>query len=190
MTERTSFRRGGWDLSRFRYIYSPKFSPTPRFVQEDDCIVNRRDAAGGFDYVSLITKEKFRTGTTISTRCSFEKYGAPLIVLTDDVRGGKNGELRFGHHMEIVAYVGGVNVWSLEPMEGDVCPENLLRQKFAVPEGKTVCLTVCPQKDRLEISLDGNSFSVAADCMPGGFFAGVTACEGIDRFYDFTAETP
>lgn len=186
---KTVFSKGGWNQSDFQYVYSPKFAPTPRFVQEDGCLVNRGDpATGHYDYVSMVTARKFRAGTVLSTRCSFVKYGAPLIVLTNDIRKGKNGELRYGRHMEIVAYEGGVNVWSLEPLANDVHPTNLLRQKFSVSAGKIIHLTVCPQKGKLDISLDGNSFSVKADCVPDEFYAGITACEGINRFYDFTAD--
>lgn len=186
---KTLFSRGSWVPSDFRYIYSPKFAPTPDFVQENDCLVNRGDtAAGRYDYVSMITARKFRRGTVLSTLCSFEKYGAPLIVLTDDVRRGEHGELRYGHHMEIVAYEGGVNVWKLEPLDHDVRPTKLLAQKFTVPAGVPIRLTVRTRENGLNISLGDSSFSVDADCVPQEFSAGVTACEGINRFYDFTAD--
>ena len=186
---KTVFGKGLWNPADFRYIYSPKFAPTPEFTQEETCLVNRGDpAAGRYDYVSMITVRKFRAGTEFSTLCSFEKYGAPLIVITDDVRRGGHGELRYGRHMEIVAYEGGVNVWRLEPLTNDVKPTNLLRQKFEVPAGKPLRLTVRPMSGKVEISCFGNTFSVETDCVPGEFFAGVTACEGINRFYDFTAE--
>lgn len=189
MKEHTAFRRGGWDPAAFEYVYSPKFSATPRFTQEDNCIVNG-GVPGAYEYVSLVTRRTFRTGVLLAVRCSFERYGAPLIVLTDDVRHGEKGELRFGRHMEIVAYEGGVNVWGLTPLENDVRPRNLLRQKFAVPAGKTITLAVRPRKNGLDISLDGNCFSVEADCIPEKFHAGMTACEGINRFYEFSAEEP
>ncbi len=189
MTNRTVFRRGSWDPAAFEYIYSPKFPATPRFVQQDDCIVNG-GTPGAYEYISLITRRTFRTGTLLTLRCSFEKYGAPLIVLTDDVRQGEAGELRFGRHMEIVAYEGGVNVWKLTPLKNDVRPENLLRQKFPVPAGKPITLTVRPGKGRLDISLGGNRFSVEADCVPEEFHAGMTACEGINRFYEFSTDEP
>lgn len=189
MITRTSFARSEWDPSDFRYIYSPKCRDLPEFVQEDDCIVNRGGPeAGTYDYVSMITRRKLLSGTAITTHCSFEKYGAPLIVLTDDVRRGKTGELRFGFHMEIVAYENGVNVWHLEPKPGDVKAEAIRREKFTVPAGKIITLTVRPMGKKLEITLDNYSFTVETDYLPQKFYAGITACEGINRFYDFVTD--
>lgn len=188
MNRLTVFRKGGWDPAGFRYVYSPKCRSFPRFAQEDGCIVNRRGPnSDQYEYISILSGRKHATGTALTTRCSFETYGAPLIVITDDVRRGPTGEFRFGVHWEIVAYEGGVNVWRLEPEKDDVRPECLARKKFPVSAGKIHRLTVRPEKGALAVSLDGNAFSVAA-CVPAEFYAGVTACEGIDRFFDFLEE--
>lgn len=179
------FRKNGWLRSDFRYAYSPACRAYPKFTQEDDCIVNRRDdAAGKFEYVSMVTQKEYRPGAVVSARCSFESYGAPLIVLADGLRESKDGIARYKSHFEIVAYEGGVNVWHIVPEGDGVRPENLTRQKFPVPAGKAVLLTVETGKNGLAVSLGDARFTLSMR-LPERFRAGVTACEGIDRFYGF-----
>ena len=90
--KKIDFKKGAWNPEDFRYVYSPRFAPTPRIKQEQDCIVNGIDEKGEFDYVSMLLEQKYQTGVQAETTCSFEAYGAPLIVLTDDLRKKENGE--------------------------------------------------------------------------------------------------
>lgn len=186
---RVSFHENAWNAQDFSYAYSPLFADRPTFVQEADGIVNERTADGKFTYVSLLTNRTFSTGSLLKTRCSFEAYGAPLLVFTDDVREGPQGELLFGLHYEVVAYEGGVNVWRLDPVDGSIRPYNLLRQAFAVPPGKLLTLAVQIMESELRISLDDTHFTLPVEGLPPSFRAGITACEGINRFTEFCVES-
>ncbi|MFA9380043.1 MAG: hypothetical protein ACERKO_03180 [Acetanaerobacterium sp.] len=189
MKDQTSFKKGGWNESDYQYIYSLKCRSFQEFVQEDGCICNKQDSkTGEYDYVSVIAKKKYHTGALLSAHCSFEKYGAPIIVIAEDIGKDRLGRLRFGRHFEVVAYEGGVNVWYLEPAGDTVRPVNIIRRKFDVPAKKELCLTVAVNKQSLSVSLEENRFTVGWDGLPAEFYAGITACEGINRFYDFSAE--
>lgn len=179
------FKRNGWPLSDFRYAYSPACRTYPEFVQEDGCIANRRAKEDGkYEYISMVTKKEYEAGAVLTANCSFESYGAPLIVLADGLCETEDGVARYKSHFEIVAYEGGVNVWHIVPEGDGVRPENLTRRKFPVPAGRPVRLTVGTGRDGIAVSLGGTSFELPVR-LPGRFHAGVTACEGIDRFYDF-----
>jgi hypothetical protein len=181
------FGRGRWDAKLFYDVYSPKFASTPRFEQQDDCLVNA-GAPGHYDYVSIVTKQLLPLGVKLETRCSFERYGAPLIVLSDDLRRDEAGVLRYGEHYEIVAYEGGVNIWHLRPLPGDVQAENLIRRHFSVAAGMPFTLGVCPTAEGFAVRLEEESFFLPVRGLPARFHAGVTACEGIDRFYAFAVD--
>lgn len=179
------FRRGGWPLSDFRYAYSPACRAYPTFAQEDECVANRRaKEAGKYEYISMVTKKEYEAGAAVTARCSFESYGAPLLVLADGLSEAEDGIARYGSHFEIVAYEGGVNVWHIVPEGDGVRPENLARRKFPVPAGRIMLLTVETGKGGIAVSLGGARFELPVR-LPERFHAGVTACEGIDRFYDF-----
>lgn len=179
-----NFARGQWNSEEFRYVYSARFKPTPIMRQENDCIVNGLDSAtGDYEYISLVTEKMYAMGTTIETRCSFESYGAPLIVFSDDFYKGENGEWYFGVHYEVVLYEGGINVWELNLNKDVMKWENLLRLKFPVNAKKVHLLSVKILEKALDITMEGMHVVLGVKDLPKEFRVGITACEGINRFY-------
>lgn len=185
-----NFEKGQWNPDEFRYVYSSRFTPTPLMKQEEDCIVNGIDASTGeFDYVSMVTEKKYTTGVRLETSCSFEAYGAPLIVLSDDFYKGENGAWYFGVHYEIVLYEGGINVWRLNLNKDVMKWENLMRLKFPVTPKEVHTLKVQVLDKALDIETEGAHVILRVDDLPTEFRAGITACEGINRFYTYSIET-
>ena len=182
--KRISFASGEWKKEWFRYVYSPKFDSTPSFAQERECIVNAGNLKeNNFDYVSILTEDKFSTGVTIEATCSFENYGAPLIVISDDIYKGQNNEWYYGKHFEIVLYQGGINVWELDLNQGIMKTENLMRFRFPVTAGSLHTMQVKVLDSALDISMEEKSIRIKVDGLPKEFRVGLTACEGINRFY-------
>ena len=181
------FREGSGFRADFQYAYSPACRTYPEFAQEENCVANRLDnTTGKYEYISMITKKGYAPGAAFSARCSFESYGAPLIVLADGLSDGKDGIARYKSHFEIVAYEGGVNVWHIVPEGGGVKPENLARKKFPVKAGQILLLTVETGGNGIAVSLGDKRFKLSGISLPARFRAGITACEGINRFYEFT----
>ena len=86
----------------FDYVFSPCSKTFVPFTFEDGQAVNRYDEnIRDYEYISIVTKEKYSDGVTIKTECSFDKYGAPLIVLTDDIQPDEQGKNRYGLHFEV-----------------------------------------------------------------------------------------
>ena len=77
-----TFQRNSWSMEGLTHAWSIRFAPMPEFHQQDDYIENLpapvlRD---GYSYVSLLTTDKISPKVKLTTHCSFEGSGAPLVV--------------------------------------------------------------------------------------------------------------
>lgn len=196
----------------FFYIYSPICKAFGEFKQDADGIVNFRNdesiakSAGDtevpsyfpdnpdeFAYISMLTKEKYSVGTKVTLHCSFDKMGAPLVAFTDDINEGGEHTI-YGRHFEVVAYNDGCNVWeirpSLETKEWPIDPTLIAEPKFPIADGEPVEIIVEFGDGEITETVNGHTETVTIPDMPDTFHVGITACEGINHFYDFTIETP
>ena len=185
-----------YDLSDFEAVrsdflqaYSPAVKARASFTQKKDAVVSGwNDAINDYDYVSFVTAEKFAAGTKASVRCSFDKFGAPLIVFTNDL----NGDV-YGLHFEAVAFEEGINVWHIVKSEpGSPKPVTVKKigfTRFPVAAGEPFTLTVEFGYKEIRVSINGNGVTVACEDIPEEFHVGFTGCEGVNRFYEFTVET-
>ena len=159
------------------------------FLEEADCVVNgQSDAlATGYDNASLMLTEPFAGSTQIETRCSFDAWGAPLIVISRDLDKDTEGIYRYREYYEVVLYEEGVNVWRMTTDENDeVTWKKMMSVSFPVAPKEIHTLTVRVLGDTLEIKADDREMSV---CIPEPFtryFVGIDACENINRFYDLS----
>jgi len=187
------FNKDERDFSDFNYAYSPHAEGRNKFFLYDNCIANfepeRREE---FNYVSLITKKKYGIGTRVSTKCVFKKFGAPLIVFTDDMTDEVGGTKLYGLHFEVVAYEGGCNVWHIVPD-----PENVKRpikstkignMAFSIEPDEVIDISVGFKSKKISICVNGNSSDVENEDFPENFCVGITACEGANKFYEFEIE--
>lgn len=185
--------KDGIDLEEFFYCYSPQAKCCGIFEREPDCIKNSYNAqVGDYEYTTLMLREKLRVGNKITTECDFEKRGAPLIVISN-VLFEKGGTPYYGEHFEAVAFEGGCNVWyNRLPTEPDY-PKPLIVEKIhfediPTPNRSRVRLSVEFGDGEMSVEMNGRSFTVKHEKMPKEFFFGITACEGINRFYSLTVE--
>ena len=187
-----NFANGCWNTDDVTYAYSYRFEETPVFVQHDDCVENQQnsEAKYGFDNISLLSRKPYLPNTTISTRCSFEGEGAPLIVIADKLFVDQRGVVRYGDYIEVVLYQNGVNVWRMWMKDGKVTWKKLMSVEFPVTHGDLHELTTEISNDRLSITADGRKMSVLIEPMYSSFHLGINACEGINRFYEMTIEGP
>ena len=192
MKKNISFIPGGWDNGELVYAYSYRFEETPVFLQREDCIENRKNdgAVYGFDNISLLTREKYGPGMTVTTRCAFEDLGAPLIVLTPQITQDPRGINRYGDYIEVVLWKNGVNVWRMWMENGTVTWKQLLGVEFPVSEGEAHILSVTAHADSLEITADGRKMWLHVPELYPAFHVDINACEGINRFYSFRVSKP
>ena len=201
-----SFARGRWNPSEWLKFKSLRFDYAHEFVQLDDCIVNPSDSAWSDEelyaqhvtevYASIVHPQKL-SGSTIdvSATMSFDHLMAPLIVLTPELDVDDKGRHAFKKHYEVVLYNEGLNVWHYT-YEGGKLSWHLAafarapfepRRKY---ELKVNMAKVAGRDEmRMTVECGGVKFGFEDPDLPEGFYAGVTGCEGRNRFYDFKART-
>lgn len=183
--KRYIFQPGKWAQDDFQYVGTAREDYRRTFVQERDYLRNEH---GECDFVSMVTKEKLTAGAIFETTCAFEGSGAPLIVLSDDIAPLSDGRLQYGLHFEVVIYRGGCNIWRIDLIDGRAESRNIARFKFPVSENTPVKLRVEIKSEAFSVCADGHMFEVHCDALPDSFHAGITACEGPCRFYDFAID--
>ena len=204
------FSRGRWNPKEWLTFKSLRFDYAHEFVQEDDHIVNPSDPKWSDEelyakhvtevYASIVHPKKL-VGSTIelSSTMSFDHLMAPIIVLTPELDVDDKGRHAFKKHYEVVLYNEGINVWHYT--YGDAKPEGQkLRWHLAafarVPfspktkyELKVVMSKVEGREMRMTVECGNVKVGFEDADLPESFYAGVTGCEGRNRFYDFRAKT-
>lgn len=185
--------KDGIDFEEFFYCYSPQAKSRGVFVREDDCIKNCYNAdVGDYEYTTLMLKEKLSVGSRIVTECDFEKRGAPLIVISD-VLFERDGYPYYGEHFEAVAFEEGCNVWHnrlpADPnSQAPLDVEKIHFENIPTPNRSRVRLSVEFGEGEMTVEMNGKRFTARDAAMPREFWFGITACEGINRFYSLTVE--
>ena len=185
---RIDFSANRWSMNDFDQITSLRTDGRTPFIQEADCVVNEKSEADSRmknAYVSILSKEWFSAPVTLSATCNFLSFGAPLLVLTDNVIAAPDGYPAYGRHIEIVAYEDGINVWLLNGTEKPILAG---KTRFPVPANEKITLTAEILPGRIECTLCGQSAAFDIEQVPLRFRAGITACEGVNRFYSFSAD--
>jgi len=188
-----TFQKGAWDTEELLHTYSPMCRDYTQMRQEDDAIANSfNEKLQDYDYIGLALKEPVRGDATVRVRCSFESYGAPLIVLADGVRTDGEGRRLYTSLHEIAAYEKGCNVWRVvtvpDSPERPFCAVGITRETFDVAAGSTVEMTVQVRGKKIHVTVNDYSFDAELPALPEEYYVGITACEGLNRFYELTVE--
>ena len=186
MITRYDFRRGMWREDDFNYVYSPRFKEYKSFTQEDEYIRNAESPLIDYEYVSIIEKKKRTSGVTVKTRTCFSKYGAPIIVIADEPTL-VDGHLNYNLHFELVGWEEGTNVWRLEPNPGcEERPMNFTKvgcSKHPIGPYEEFEMTLKVIGKTIICKVGGVETVVEDENIPDEFYVGITACEGINKFW-------
>ena len=190
-----------YDLSKglpenFVYAASSIVHYRVKFHQEGDALVNEtikledpKAAYQNFAYISAVDKEPVALPVELEVECSFDKYGAPLIIFSESLHKLENGETQFGTHYEAVLYENGINLWHLTPQEdGTQKTANLCRAKLPFPAGEKLTMKVRLTREGIE-AVCGELTATADIALPEKMYVDITACEGINKFYSFSVES-
>ncbi len=186
-----------WDLRKglpesFLYAASGKVAYRAEFQREETGIVNARmtlpDGKETYQYISAVNATPVALPAVLTIETSFDAYGAPLIVLAEEIRALSDGRREYGTHYEAVLYEGGINLWKLEPKpEGGCLVTSLCRAKGSIPAGNRLTLNV--RATRAGIRAWSDSVTAEAACpLPETLYCGLTACEGINHFCAYAVE--
>lgn len=186
------------NLEDFMYAYGPSANGRKKFTQLEDCIANFTPGESGhddifaYDYISMITKKKYKNGVKFSTKCNFVKFGAPLLVFCNDFITEPDGTPIYQLHYEVVAYEKGINIWHILPFpektERPIKPTLIGKLEFDIAPDEIVDIRVEVKGKTITADIGGHIVSCEHPDIPDEFHIGVTACEGHNRFFDFIVE--
>ncbi len=187
------FEENKWNKNDFIYAHSGFVFKEWEFKQSKDCIENmpvddKADCGWNHAYISMVHKDKRKNGVTVKTKCYFENYGAPLIVIAEDIKN-EDGEMMYQRHYEVVAWEGGCNTWYIIPdkenKEKRTAVTGVHQESFDIGNKAMCDLAVTVKADVLDITLNGYTHSVKLPVVFDNFYVGITACEDYNKFYDF-----
>ncbi len=191
------FSRGQWRREDFAAAASVKVPYRLAFSQGEDSIHNEgADRAGdAYAYVSMALRRRAALPCRVRTVCSFNRYGAPLILLADSLDTLPDGRLQYGHHIEIVGWEQGVNVWDLtvDPTaRGGQRAAKLMGFSFPVADRSRLALTAHADGKTLRVRIESEGKSGEFTCpgalAGGSAYVGITACEGENYFYSLEVD--
>lgn len=180
------------------FIYAASTVVTYRreFTREAEGLVNARieledkkAAYQDYEYISAVAGERMKLPVRVTVECSFDAFGAPLIVFSETMTEKENGWKEYGEHYEAVLYEGGINMWHIMPRpEGGQKVEAVVKAKNTYPAGKKLTMVVDITRDGVVAECEG--FIAKGECsLPEEMYVGFTACEGINHFTRFEAES-
>ena len=195
MEKYVSFAMGRWNPADFVTAASARVDYRLLFSQREDCVHNEgADRMDEYAYVSMVLREKIPSKCFLSTECSFNKYGAPLLVLSDEAKRLEDGRVQYGHHIEVVGWENGVNVWDITPDPTQPDGQKVIslgKFPFPIEGGERFVLTARYDGRGLKVGAKAGGREAEFDC-PGKLaeeiYAGITACEGENYFYNFTVQ--
>ncbi len=191
--EKFVFTKDGWDKSKLTHVYSSVAKTFVPFTEEDNCIVSGYNPEiDYYDYISLSDRKEHTEGVVVRTKCSFDAFGAPLIVFANDVFEDEHG-YRYGLNYEFVVWEGGCNVWRVETTppgsEKTFISTPIVQVKFPLAEKTVIDLEAKMSGRKLvEIKVNDYSFAVRLEDLAETFYVGIAGCEGVNRFYELEIE--
>ena len=179
------------------FIYAASTVVTYRreFTREEGGLVNARieledkkAAYQDYEYVSAVENERVQLPVILETECSFDKFGAPLIVFSETLTEKENGWKEYGEHYEVVLFESGINIWHITPKkEGGQQVGAVCKARLPFAAGKMTKLTVRLTRDGIEAQA-GELTAKGEVKLPEKMYVGFTACEGINHFRYFSRE--
>jgi hypothetical protein len=197
-----SFARGKWDPNDWMFVKSPRWDHLGSWIQKESYIENHTPSnahpadllstRAGETYTNMVLKKQFAGGITVSSTMEFTDQMAPLIVIASELGKDKKGRVEFREHFEVVIFDKGVNVWHHYFKDGKPSWKKVAYSSFALePYIKyNVKVKIAPtrQGKMLSIVIGDHEFGYIDDSLPDKYYVGITGCEGINHFYNFTLE--
>lgn len=177
----------------FIYAASTLVDYRVKFHQEGEALVNEaihlenpEAAFQDYAYISAVGCDMVTLPVEMEVECSFDRFGAPLIVFAESLRELENGDMQYGTHYEAVLYENGINLWHLTPLaDGKQQTVSLCKARLPFPAGERLTMKVRLTRDGIEAQC-GELVAQSRICLPEKMYVGITACEGINRFYSFS----
>lgn len=185
------FSEGHWNAADWRMVQSPRWDRVNDWIQEPDHIRNDGpETEAGETYTSMVLDRTLDVPFIVRATMSFDQRMAPLLVIGAEPTKLPSGRWQYGAHFELVLFDEGLNLWNHTVVDGKPAWTLAQKWRFDVQPQRRYELALGVQPGRLDVSLDGRS--IGQNLLEGAsdhVVAGLTACEGINRFFDFRVDT-
>ncbi len=197
------FVAGQWNAADWTLVKSPRLDRLGEWVQEADGICNQTPA-GASDaelrgkrepetYSSMVVARPFEGNLTVRTTFSFDDQMAPLIVLAPELGKDAKDRPEYREHFEIVAYNKGINVWHHTWADGKQSYKKAAYWSFELKPKTRYVLEVQVNHSSngplLVVKLDDREMGYLDTTLPAKCYVGITGCEGLNHFYDFSVRS-
>lgn len=190
------FKSGGWDSNDWVAVQSPRWDRAGGWLQKGDHIQNivppdatEKEWQGkraGETYSSLVLKKKVKGDSVVTTTTEFDYRMAPIVVIAFEPGMSPSGTFEYREHFEVCLYDLGINVWHHKYSDGKPSWTKLTHEKFEVSKQEPHKIKVVIKDKLLVVKVDEHEFSLGVEALPNEYYVGITGCEGINKFYDFS----
>jgi hypothetical protein len=195
----TTFEEGKWDKSAWIELGTPYSKTHGEWVQNKDNVSNvlPKGAASIKDvlwareyevYTSMYYNHKLTGDSEVYSTMSWDDAQAPLIFITEEPEKQKEGLALPHKYYEVVLYYKGINVWQHTYINGKQDNKKVAWCEFKSEPLTKYKLEISITKQNLFIKVGDRNLGCAVPDLSKEYYVGITACEGINRFYDFGVE--
>ena len=195
-----SFAQDAWNPQDWTLVKSPRWPNIGSWKQCADHIENAVPADATKQemlgkrapetYTSMLWNTPITGNFTVETKTDFNYRMAPLIVLTEAPGASADGYPEYREHWEVVLYDQGINVWHHECVNGRVQWHlaAMVQHTFLPDTVYTLSVSVKYKSTGPEMTVRCGdlTFAYTEHDLPKQLRVGITGCEGVNRFYDFT----
>ena len=172
-----------------RTLYRIRLIPAILLSLSGNVAVDAEELQGKYaaeTYSCMVYKKKITGDVTVTSTMAFAYKMAPLIVLASDLSENAKGQKQCSERFEIVIFDEGINVWRHFVKDGKLTYRKAAFASFRLEKDTKYRLEVKKTGKTLTVAVAGHTFGYIDDALPESFFVGITGCEGLNRFYDFT----
>ena len=190
-----TFTPGGWSADDWIQVRGPRWDHPGGWEQQSGHISNcvpsgataeeMQGPRDGEVYSSMLVDHSPLTDLLVRTRTSFDYRMAPLVVLTGPLGKDCHGNPEYREHIEVVIYDLGVNVWHHTWVDGGPAWYRAGWFDFPLAAGVPHLLEIEKTGAQLRVCLNDHQFGCHVTGFDTHVRAGITACEGVNRFYEF-----
>lgn len=205
-----SFGYGAWDERDWLMVRRPDWDHSGCWVQKAGFIENQvpeyirpEELRGKLEqqtHSSMVYNEKVKAGVTVSATVQFAERMAPLIVLAGKLGEDAKGRKQYVEMYEVVLFDQGINIWFMNFENGKPFWRKVAYCRFPLLKDTKYLLEVSInevirlddggiREKLLIVKVDGkHEFAYLDSSLPYEFHVGITGCEGVNRFYDFSIQ--
>lgn len=178
-----AFSDHGWNADDWMFVRRGDYATTDKWLQKADHIENTNAASNSF--TSMVLRKKWHGDFHITAGMAFTDRMAPEVMLASNIGTDAQGRPEYERRVEVVLWDQGINVWFLDKVNGKTTWIKTAYDQFPLQKDTEYQLQVTRKGKELTITVGDHIFGYYEASLPDDLYVGVTACEGINRLYNF-----